>query len=129
MDNMRMARLLSLHNATIAATAAGTEVDLQKSFVSPGKREMKAVLACILATSDSGGTIAVKLQESNTTVDSDFSDISGASFTTLTDDGTAKTPEEIHFFTSKRYVRDYSTISDATTWALSTLLFALRRDA
>lgn len=129
MDNMRMARLLSLHNAKIAATAAGTEVDLQKSFVSPGKREMKAVSAPILATSDSGGTIAIKLQHSATTVDSDFSDISGASFTTLTDDGTAKTPEEIHFFTTKRYVRDYTTISDATTWASSVLLFALRRDA
>lgn len=128
MDNMRMAKLLSLHNAKIAATAAGTEVNLQKNFVSPGKREMKAVIACTLGTSDSGGTIAVKLQHSATTVDSDFSDITGATFTTLTDDGTAKTPEEIHFFTAKQYVRDYSTISDATTWNLSVLLFALKRD-
>jgi len=127
--NARMTQMLSLINAKISATAAGTEVDLAKQFVSPGKREMKATIGCILATSDSGGTIAVKLQESNTTVDSDFSDISGGSFTTLTDDGTAKTPEAIHFFTSKRYVRDYATISDSTTWALSVLIFAVKRDA
>lgn len=127
--NARMFQLISLHNAKISATAAGTEVDLAKQFVSPGKREMKATINCILAASDSGGTIAVKLQHSNTTVDSDFSDISGAAFTTLTDNGTAKTPEQIHFFTNKRYVRDYSTISDATTWALGVSLFAVKRDA
>ena len=128
MDNMRMAYLLSLANAKIAATAAGTEVDLVKSFVSPGKREMKAVSAPIMATSDSGGTLAIKLQHSNTTVDSDFSDISGAAFTTVTDNGVAKTPEQIHFFSNRRYIRCYSTISDSTTWASSVVLFALKRD-
>jgi len=121
--------LLTLHSATIAATAAGTEVNLQKYFVNPGKREMKAVFAPVLGTSDSGGTLAYKLQHSTTTVDSDFSDISGGGFTTVTDDGTAKTPEQIHFYTKNQYVRGYATLSDATTWALVAMFFAVKRDA
>ena len=121
--------LLTLHSATIAATAAGTEVDLQKYFVNPGKREMKAVFAPVLATSDSGGTLAYKLQHSTTTVDSDFSDISGGGFTTVTDNGVAKTPEQIHFYTKNRYVRGYATLSDSTTWSLVAMFFAVKRDA
>ena len=121
--------LLNLSNALVAATAAGTELDLQKYFVNPGKREMKAVFAPILATSDSGGTLGYKMQHSLTTVDSDFSDISGAAFTTVTDDATVKTPEQIHFFTNRRFVRAYATISDATSWAIAAQLYAVKRDA
>ena len=129
MDNMKAAALLTLHNAALAATAAGNTVDLAKYFVNPGKREMKAVFAPILATSDSGGTLAYKLQHAATTVDSDFSDITGGGFTTVTDNGAAKTPEQIHFFTNKRYVRGYATISDSTTWAITAVFFAMKRDA
>lgn len=127
--NAQAFKVLNLQNSKISATAAGTEVDLAFVFVNPGKREIKATFAPILATSDSGGTLAYKLQHSNTTVDSDFSDISGGGFTTVTDNGAAKTPESIHFFTNKRYVRSYATISDGTTWAISSLLFVMKRDA
>lgn len=108
-------------------TAAQTELNLQKYFVNPGKREMKAVVVPILTSTDSG-LFDYKLQHSNTTVDSDFSDISGASITQV---GSSATPgvNEIHFFTNKQYVRGYQTIAGGTSWAVSAVLFAVKRDA
>jgi len=101
--------LRAVATLTIEATksdsdaAAAAEVDLQKYFINPGKREMKAVVTAIFTTTDSG-TFDYKLQESNTTVDSDFSDISGATATQV-GDGSTFASEAIHFFTAKRYVR------------------------
>lgn len=105
---------------------AQAELNLQKYFVNPGKREMKAVLSATLASTDSG-LFDYKLQHSNTTVDSDFSDISGASFTQV--GSTAPAVEAIHFFTNKQYVRGYQTIAGGTGWAVTALLFAVKRDA
>lgn len=107
--------------------AAQTELDLAKYFVNPGKREMKAVLSAILTSTDSG-LFDYKLQHSNTTVDSDFSDISGASFTQVGSTATPA-PEAIHFFTNRQYVRGYQTIAGGTSWAVTALLFAVKRDA
>lgn len=106
--------------------AAQTELDLQKYFVNPGKREMKAVLSATLASTDSG-TFNYKLQHSNTTVDSDFSDISGGAFTQV--GSSAPAVEDLHFFTNKRYVRGSQTISGGTNWAVTALCFAVKRDA
>lgn len=110
-------------------TAAGTEVDLVKYFVNPGKREMKAILAAIPTGSDSG-TFDYKLQESATTVDSDFTDITGAAFTQVGKDVDTATGslEAIHFYTAKRYVRGYATIA-GSTWAVAAALQAVKRDA
>ena len=110
-----------------ADSAAQAEVDLAKHFVNPGKRPMKAVLSAVLASTDSG-TFDYKLQHSNTTVDSDFSDISGATFTQLADSDTTNLAE-IHFFTNKRYVRGHQTIAGGTNWAVFAALFAVKRDA
>jgi len=107
-------------------TLTSTEIDFQKYFVNPGKREMKAVLSAGITSTDSG-TFDYKLQESNTTVDTDFSDISGATFTQVEDSDTL-TAEEIHFYTNKRYVRGSATIAGGT-WFVAASVFAVKRDA
>lgn len=130
--NLRAVATLNLHGAAVTTTAAGTELNLQKYFVNPGKREMKAVLSPVWggAASDSG-TFDYKLQESNTTVDSDFSDITGATFTQVSgdSDNTGATAEAIHFFTNKQYVRGYATVAGTGTYYVAATLFAVKRDA
>ncbi len=108
-------------------TAAFAEVDLAKHFVNPGKREMKALLGAKVEIASDSGSFDYKLQESNTTVDSDFSDITGATFTQVTDASTAAV-EAIHFFTAKRYVRGYGTPSGGS-WNVFAALQAVKRDA
>lgn len=113
----------------ITASAAGTELDLQKYFVNPGKRPMLANVAPVWTASDSGtATFDYKLQESNTTVDSDFSDISGATITQLSADAAATAFQRVEFFTAKRYVRGYATISGGL-WNVAATLLAVKRDA
>ena len=127
--NLRQVATINLHKASVSTTAAGTEVDLAKHFVNPGKREMKAVLTAIHnGVSSDSGTLDYKMQESNTTVDSDFSDISGATFTQLTDSDVSSV-EQIHFFTAKRYVRGYATITNVGIYFVAANLFAVKRDA
>jgi hypothetical protein len=94
-----------------AATAADSDIDLRYYFASPLKREVKATLVAMLAGSDSG-TLAVKIQEGATTVDSDFADITGGGFTTLTD-ASDKALESIYFAisTGKKYLRSYHTVT------------------
>lgn len=110
-------------------TAAGSTLDLIKYFVNPGKREMKATLIALPDTTDSG-TFDYKLQEAATTVDSDFSDISGATFTQVgrNADASTGTFQEIHFFTKQRYIRGVGTIAGGT-WAVGAAVFAVKRDA
>ena len=124
---LRAVQAIKLHGARVASTAAGTEVDLQKYFVNPGKREMKATVQPILSGSDSG-TFVYKMQESNTTVDSDFSDISGATTSTFADSDSPFDVQQIHFYTKKQYVRGHVTLS-AGAYFVAATLFAVKRDA
>jgi len=125
---MRAIATIQLDHVVVTTTGAGTEVSLAKYFVNPGKREMKAVLGALETVGSDSGTLAYKLQESNTTVDSDFSDISGAAFTTLQDSDT-NSIQQLHFFTSKEYVRGYRTLAGGTDWAVTCAIFAVKRDA
>ena len=119
---------LDIRTAVIA-TAAGAEVDFNKYFVNPGKRPMLANVAAVWTGSDSGtATFDYKLQESATTVDSDFSDISGATITQITADAAANSFQRINFYTAKRYVRGHATIG-AGAWNVSADLLAVKRDA
>lgn len=86
------------------ASANGTGVDLEE-FAEPGGGQFKAILDCGTVTGTSP-TLDVKIQESDSS-GSGYTDISGAAFTQL---GTAGN-EEIHFQTSKRYVRAVATIA------------------
>lgn len=131
MSTARMYRALQLNCGNISATGASTELDLQKYFVSPGKREMKAVYGAVAAAASSDtGTIVYKLQSATDTVDSNFSDITGATFTSQGDSDTAAL-QEIHFFTANRYVRGYATLTSggtARTYDVVATLFVLKRD-
>lgn len=126
---LRAVATINIDAGLVTTTGAGAEVDLQKYFVNPGKREMKAVMTAMHngIASDSG-TFAYKLQESNTTVDSDFSDISGASFTTLPDSDSNEN-ESIHFYTNKRYLRGYRTVGNVGKFFVAANIFAVKRDA
>lgn len=126
---VRALATLTLHKASVGTTAAGTEVDLQKYFISPGKREMKCVVTAIsAAVASDSGAFDYKLQESTTTVDSDFSDISGAATTQVVDTDT-NTDQVIHFYTKNQYIRGYATITGGQVWYVVAHVFAVKRDA
>lgn len=113
----------------LTASGAGTEVNLQKYFINPGKRPMAVNVTPMWTASDSGtATFDYKLQDSTTTVDSDFSDISGAVTTQVTADAAANAVQRVLFFTAKQYVRGYHTISGGV-WDVTATLEAVKRDA
>jgi len=102
------------------ATANGTGVDLQ-DYVNVGGRQMKAYLN-VGAKSGTSPTLTVKMQDS--TDNSTFTDISGATFT----QATTTTTEEIHFQTTNRYVRAVATIGGSSpSFTFSTILLAEKR--
>lgn len=89
------------------ASGNGTSVDLQ-GYVNPGIDNMKAYLD-VGTVSGTTPTLDVKIQESSDNVT--FTDITGATFTQVTATGAN---QEIHFVTSKRYVRAVATIGGTT---------------
>jgi hypothetical protein len=103
---MRDLKVLDLYNAESSSTVEvyGDPVDLAE-YIHVGGRELKAFLRVHGSTdSTTDSTVAAKLQESATTSSSDFSDISGATFTGggYVD---AVISEELHFQAAQRYVR------------------------
>jgi len=114
------------------ATGADSDVDLRYYFASPLKREVKAQLVAQISGSDTG-TLAIKIQQGATTVDSDFADISGAAFTTLTD-ASDRALEAIYFAidTGKKYLRSYATVTGGIAnggWHGACILTMLKRQA
>jgi hypothetical protein len=123
---MRELKAEVLHKAVLTATAAGVEVDLKDS-IHVGGREVKAILTTIPTGADTDEFVDYKMQESLTTVDSDFGDISGATFTQVGGEDTPD-PEEIHFVPTKRYVRSYATLTGTTpSFALAAHMIVVRR--
>ena len=123
---MREYTNLSLHLATITSTASGVEVDLA-DYIHVGRREVKATLDVIANGGDSDETLDYKLQESDTTVDGDFADISGAAFTQVTQpDGTSH--QEIHARVNKQFVRGVATPGGTTpSFAVAANLLVVKR--
>lgn len=122
-----------LISGSIAASAAGTEIPLFPYYVSPGKREMKAVLMAYADTANVASDtfeLIVKLQESATTVDTDFVDISGAAFTAVTEAATTGTLQQIHFQTlaDSKYLRNYSTITGSGSIHVNAAALLVKRD-
>ena len=101
-------RLVSVRVAAMTSdsTMASAELDLGP-YVNAGKRQIVGVWAPTYTglASDTDGTFDNKFQESATTVDSDFSDISGAAFTQATTVGGAAWGYTSPFVTNKRYIR------------------------
>jgi hypothetical protein len=94
-------------NAT-TANSSGAAVDLT-SYVAAGARQLKAYLS--VGTVTSTGHLVVKLQESDTSAEAGFSDITGAVFT-ATANSSLTGGESIYFRTNKRYVRAIGSASD-----------------
>lgn len=123
---------LSLGVANVSSgsgDSVGTEVPLLYYYVTPLKRECMATLSAVWSSSDSG-TYDAKLQESATTVDSDFTDITGGAFTQLTDASTTGAIEQIFFAlsTGTKYVRQFGTLSAGSIVAAATL-WLVKREA
>lgn len=131
MTRMREIGVLLSH-AAVTTTAALPDVDLGKYYVSPGSRELMATLVAVPTGADTDEKSDVKLQESATTVDSDFTDITGATFTQISQEDSTPAIQQI-FFTmgaGKRYVRPHHTGAGTTiAFTLSVSIFAVKRSA
>ena len=117
-----------------ASSAALTEIALSGLYASP-KREICAVLAGIYngPGTDTGSSV-IKMQESETTVDTDYTDITGAAFTALTEASAAPASAQQIFFNVKsasKYIRGYATVTTgvAPTWTGALLALFLARDS
>jgi hypothetical protein len=132
---MREIYPLQLNSGAVTATGFGVEVDLSKYYVSPGKREMKALMAAYADTANAASdtfSIDVKMQESATTVDSDFVDITGAAFTQVTEViAAAGVLQQLHFQTlpASVYLREHHTIAGSGIIHLTAAALVTLREA
>lgn len=105
--------LVAVRASTLDSDATfSAELDLGP-YVNAGKHQIIGVWApsvMSLAT-DTDGTYDNKFQESATTVDSDFSDISGAAFTQVLTNAVLAWQFTSPFVTNKRYIRSVVTIT------------------
>lgn len=95
-----------------ATAVASNEVDLGP-YIHTGKREAIAFWCPVIIGTDTDETYDNKLQEASSTVDSDFGDIDGASFTQVTPE-TAGAIQFLRFLPTKRYVRSYLELGGTT---------------
>lgn len=109
---------VSIRASTVTSgTTTSTEVDMGP-YINVGKREVIGVWAPGRdSTVTTDVSFANKFQESATTVDSDFGDITGGGFTTLGEAFTLAF-ESIEFPLTKRYLRSYITLSGTTAACL-----------
>lgn len=135
MENMHSLLPLKLAGANLVATGVGADASLAYA-VSPAKREMLAVVNAFASVGDVASdtfTLALKLQESPTTADTDFADITGATFTDLTD--VAPTLHEAIYFETlpaSKYIREAHTLTGGTgTYgsAVAMTAFVIKRRA
>jgi hypothetical protein len=92
------------------STVTGDAVDIQGYIKN---RQLKAVASALwTAAGDSDETLAITMEESDTTVASDFAAITGAAFTAFDDSAAAFA--EMHFRTDKRYIRAVATLAGTT---------------
>jgi hypothetical protein len=129
MNHTRSFRQVNLLSAVIASsvtsTAAGSAVDLAPYF-NVGKREVKFVVASMLATTSTGFVASVTIQECDTTSTADFTNVVDYAGSTLTATNTDATHYfgELNGIVTKRYVRALYNAGQATTGNTITLLAA-----
>ncbi len=107
--------------AAATTTMSGSAVDLQ-NYVNPGGRQIKGVMNLGVVTGT--GTLAVRFQDSTTTAEAGFADITGAAFTNTGNSGSLTGSETIHFRTSRRYVRALAGIANTGSFVFSTAVVA-----
>ena len=110
---------------------AAYEIDLRKFYVSPGKREVMAVLTAIAPASASCTLYTPKFTEasSSATAGSNYTDVTSGAFTGVTAAaGAAITRQQIFFglHPDKPFVRIYNTITGGKINA-SIVLFMVKR--
>jgi len=104
----------------ISGTAGLTAVDL----VDCGANMATATVT--VSAVASSGNVTLKMQESATTTDGDFTDITSATFATALT-AAAQTPQMISFQFKKRYVRVYATLVSGTSVTAQTLILCQRK--
>ncbi len=125
----RSSRLVSMLSVTIASSATstvgGSAVDLANYFP-VGKREVKFVVASLLASTTTGFIANVTIQESTSTTTSDFTNVVDYAGSTLTVSNTDATHyfAELNGIISKRYVRALYNSGQATSGNTITLAVA-----
>lgn len=93
------------------STITGADIDLQGLLTG---RQLKAVATALwTAAGDTDELLDITMEESDTTVATDFAAITGAAFTQMVSD-TGPFFEEIHFRTDKRYIRAIATMAGTT---------------
>ena len=122
---------LGASNRTSASAAAttysGANVDLQ-AYVNPGGRQLKALLQ--IGNITSTGTLNVKMQQSSTSAEAGFADITNATFTATADSANLSSgvaAEAIHFRASQRYVRAIGVITNTGNVDMGVYVVAERR--
>jgi hypothetical protein len=120
-----------LIDSTPVLSGASAETNLNYYFATPGRRTLKATLAAvpIAATNSDTWTVTYKLQQSPTTVDSDFVDITNAAFAAQSDSD-AQQVQEVNFAMSAGYpyIRGYNTLVGAGVVPVCEL-FVVKREA
>lgn len=117
----------------MTATAALPEVDITKYFVSPAKREMMATVVIFPTGTNTDETSTVKLQESSSTVDSDFTDVTlqGGSISAVAQEATPSV-QQVFFNTlaSTKYVRGHHTAAGTTpAFNIAVEIFLVKRSS
>jgi len=120
-----------LIDSTAVLSGASAETNLDYYFVTPGRRTLKATLVAtaIAATNTDTWTVVYKLQQSTTTVDSDFVDITNAAFTSQSDSDAAQV-QEVNFAMSAGYpyIRGYNVLTGAGVVPVCEL-FVVKRES
>ena len=122
MQNLGLVEVLPPQLST--TTVTGDAVDLQGKVLN---RQIKAILCQLwTAAGDTDETLDVAIQESDTTVASDFAALAtAANFTQVVADTASAVHEEIHFHTQKRYIRAVATLggtSPSFTFGVSAIV-------
>ena len=117
------ARNRGVANAT-SANSSGATVDLL-GYIHPGGRQMKAILNVGVVTST--GNLSVKFQESSTTAEAGFADITGAVFTTTASSASLTGSETIHFRANNRYVRAVGAAANTAQVSYGVYIMAEKR--
>ena len=98
---------------TSDSPSASSELDLGPYVNAGGKRQIIAVWApgIFNAATDTDATYDEKLQQSATTVDTDFTDITGGAFTQVSGDLGSMAFQSITVNVTQRYIRSVATLA------------------
>jgi hypothetical protein len=112
-------------NAT-TANSSGATIDLQ-GYVHPGGRQLRAFLHLGVVTST--GNLSVKMQDSSTTAEAGFADITGAVFPSTGDNASTTGSSSILFRTNNRYVRALGQAANTAQLTYGVVVMAEKRRA